>query len=145
MLTNFLPDHCCGGRTRTCDLQVMSLASYQLLHSAIFTILQSLWIYHLLECECKGTTFFSINQISFWKKFVIHIFHSLNLTAIFGYWHVWQLYSHTLEIYCFNKYTFLRLIKIGQKEQKILSYRSFFNDSSAKGDLLNGNRCQMID
>ncbi len=25
----------CGGRTRTCDLQVMSLASYQLLHSAI--------------------------------------------------------------------------------------------------------------
>ena len=29
---------CCGGRTRTCDLQVMSLASYQLLHSAILTI-----------------------------------------------------------------------------------------------------------
>ena len=28
----------CGGRTRTCDLQVMSLASYQLLHSAILTI-----------------------------------------------------------------------------------------------------------
>ena len=29
-------DFCsCGGRTRTCDLQVMSLASYQLLHSAI--------------------------------------------------------------------------------------------------------------
>ena len=27
LLTNFLPDHCCGGRTRTCDLQVMSLAS----------------------------------------------------------------------------------------------------------------------
>ena len=26
----------CGGRTRTCDLQVMSLASYQLLHSAIY-------------------------------------------------------------------------------------------------------------
>ena len=25
----------CGGRTRTCDLQVMSLASYQLLHTAI--------------------------------------------------------------------------------------------------------------
>ena len=32
---NFLPDYCCGGRTRTCDLQVMSLASYQLLHTAI--------------------------------------------------------------------------------------------------------------
>ncbi len=36
-----LPDFCklpftgCGGRTRTCDLQVMSLASYQLLHSAM--------------------------------------------------------------------------------------------------------------
>ena len=29
----------CGGRTRTCDLQVMSLASYQLLHSAIFIVL----------------------------------------------------------------------------------------------------------
>ena len=27
----------CGGRTRTCDLQVMSLASYQLLHSAMFS------------------------------------------------------------------------------------------------------------
>ena len=26
----------CGGRIRTCDLQVMSLASYQLLHSAMF-------------------------------------------------------------------------------------------------------------
>ena len=30
----------CGGRTRTCDLQVMSLASYQLLHSAILTMFQ---------------------------------------------------------------------------------------------------------
>ena len=37
---------CCGGRTRTCDLQVMSLASYQLLHSAMFLI-----------CGCKGTAF----------------------------------------------------------------------------------------
>ena len=36
----------CGGRTRTCDLQVMSLASYQLLHSAIFLI-----------CGCKGMHF----------------------------------------------------------------------------------------
>ncbi len=26
----------CGGRNRTCDLQVMSLASYQLLHSAMY-------------------------------------------------------------------------------------------------------------
>ena len=30
------PRSSCGGRIRTCDLQVMSLASYQLLHSAIF-------------------------------------------------------------------------------------------------------------
>ncbi len=30
-------DFSCGGRTRTCDLQVMSLASYQLLHSAIIS------------------------------------------------------------------------------------------------------------
>ena len=30
----------CGGRIRTCDLQVMSLASYQLLHSAMFLILR---------------------------------------------------------------------------------------------------------
>ena len=33
------PSGCCscGGRIRTCDLQVMSLASYQLLHSAMLT------------------------------------------------------------------------------------------------------------
>ena len=35
----------CGSPTRTNDLQVMSLASYQLLHPAIF-----------LFCECKGTS-----------------------------------------------------------------------------------------
>ncbi len=34
----------CGGRTRTCDLQVMSLASYQLLHSAMLFLLSG----------CKG-------------------------------------------------------------------------------------------
>ena len=37
----------CGGPTRTGDLQVMSLASYQLLHPAMF-----------LVCECKGRAFF---------------------------------------------------------------------------------------
>ena len=36
----------CGGPTRTGDLQVMSLASYQLLHPAMF-----------LVCECKGRHF----------------------------------------------------------------------------------------
>ena len=33
--TPHLPFVCCGGPTRTNDLQVMSLASYQLLHSAL--------------------------------------------------------------------------------------------------------------
>lgn len=47
----------CGGRTRTCDLQVMSLASYQLLHSAILTIAIRLTIEVFLNCECKGMTF----------------------------------------------------------------------------------------
>ena len=37
----------CGGRIRTCDLQVMSLASYQLLHSAMFFL-----------SGCKGTHLF---------------------------------------------------------------------------------------
>ncbi len=32
------PTFSCGGRIRTCDLQVMSLASYQLLHSAILNL-----------------------------------------------------------------------------------------------------------
>ena len=41
----------CGGRTRTCDLQVMSLASYQLLHSAMLIICA------FLDCECKGMKF----------------------------------------------------------------------------------------
>ena len=43
----------CGGRIRTCDLQVMSLASYQLLHSAMFFFLSG----------CKGTTIFVNTQI----------------------------------------------------------------------------------
>ena len=47
----------CGGRTRTCDLQVMSLASYQLLHSAMLFFLSG----------CKGTTIFLYTQL-FCKK-----------------------------------------------------------------------------
>ena len=43
----------CGDTTRTCDLQVMSLASYQLLHSAML----------FLNCECKGTVIFLNHQI----------------------------------------------------------------------------------
>ena len=45
--TSLLRHLSCGGRIRTCDLQVMSLASYQLLHSAML----------FLICECKGTAF----------------------------------------------------------------------------------------
>ena len=44
---------CCGDPTRTDDLQVMSLASYQLLHSAF-----SGEVFDLLPvCECKGIAF----------------------------------------------------------------------------------------
>ena len=35
LIFNDFGRYSCGGRTRTCDLQVMSLASYQLLHSAM--------------------------------------------------------------------------------------------------------------
>ena len=56
---NFLLNLSCGGRTRTCDLQVMSLASYQLLHAAILSTHYVL----ILNCECKGTAFFLINQM----------------------------------------------------------------------------------
>ena len=51
-----LPSFSCGGRTRTCDLQVMSLASYQLLHTAIYQTIFPI-------CECKGTTFILNHQI----------------------------------------------------------------------------------
>ncbi len=61
---------CCGGRTRTCDLQVMSLASYQLLHSAILTIcvIQNVDVMSLLNCECKGMAFL-LNLQMFWLLF----------------------------------------------------------------------------
>ena len=52
--TSFLS---CGGPTRTGDLQVMSLASYQLLHPAMLcTALVS-------QMRCKGKDFFPITQI----------------------------------------------------------------------------------
>ena len=61
----------CGGRTRTCDLQVMSLASYQLLHSAILTIcvIQNVVAMSLLNCECKGMAFL-LNLQMFWLLFL---------------------------------------------------------------------------
>ena len=37
LIINDFGRYSCGGRIRTCDLQVMSLASYQLLHSAMFS------------------------------------------------------------------------------------------------------------
>ena len=46
----------CGETTRTPDLKVMGLASYQLLHSAMS-------IYVFLKDECKGILFICINQI----------------------------------------------------------------------------------
>ena len=39
----------CGGRIRTCDLQVMSLASYQLLHSAMFFLKRVLRLFFELR------------------------------------------------------------------------------------------------
>ena len=46
----------CGCRTRTCDLQVMSLASYQLLQPAILIkINSSMNRSTFLNCECKGS------------------------------------------------------------------------------------------
>ena len=53
----------CGDTTRTCDLQVMSLASYQLLHSAML----------FLNCGCKGTHLFSNKQI-FPMFFAVFVF-----------------------------------------------------------------------
>ena len=51
---------CCGGRTRTCDLQVMSLASYQLLHSAILTIcvIQNVVVMSFSELRVQRYDFF---------------------------------------------------------------------------------------
>ena len=51
---------CCGCRTRTCDLQVMSLASYQLLQPAILTVCnyKISFVYSFLNCECKGRYLF---------------------------------------------------------------------------------------
>ena len=46
----------CGGRIRTCDLQVMSLASYQLLHSAM------LILGLFLKSAAKVLTFFEIRK-----------------------------------------------------------------------------------
>ena len=46
----------CGCRTRTCDLQVMSLASYQLLQPAILIKNNSSMNRGAsLNCECKGS------------------------------------------------------------------------------------------
>ena len=61
---SLLPSSSCGGRTRTCDLQVMSLASYQLLHSAMLIICA------FLDCVCKGMKF-SGNCKTFQRKSLV--------------------------------------------------------------------------
>lgn len=52
---------CCGDRDRTDDLKVMSLASYQLLHPAmfVFAVLSGLFP----DCECKVTTILGDEQV----------------------------------------------------------------------------------
>ena len=52
----------CGRGTRTSDLQVMSLASYQLLHPAIFV------------CGCKGTIKRAKNKIKMEENVFSDIF-----------------------------------------------------------------------
>lgn len=53
LIAKILRLKCCGDPTRTDDLQVMSLASYQLLHSAF-----SGEVFDLFPvCECKGIAF----------------------------------------------------------------------------------------
>ena len=54
--TNNFGRYSCGGRIRTCDLQVMSLASYQLLHSAMFSPI-FLWLVSFFFATAKVHTF----------------------------------------------------------------------------------------
>ena len=56
----FGPWLCCGGSTRTNDLQVMSLASYQLLHSAMLICYQH-WIDVLMLLLIKKKDLHQIN------------------------------------------------------------------------------------
>ena len=76
-LTNCaIPISCCGNRTRTCDLLVMSQTSYQLLHSAMVEIRSWTWtndlaitsraLYQLsyYDFDCKGTKLFQLYKIS---------------------------------------------------------------------------------
>ena len=56
----------CGGRTRTCDLQVMSLASYQLLHSAILKL-------SISQLRVQRYTVFCERANFRWKKLVFGV------------------------------------------------------------------------
>ena len=51
----------CGGPTRTNDLQVMSLASYQLLHSAICFLISSAKIVHFPRTAKQIADYFREN------------------------------------------------------------------------------------
>ena len=68
----------CGGPTRTNDLQVMSLASYQLLHSAILklSISQLRVQRYTVFCECANFRWkklmFGVNIFSFHYKLLVN-------------------------------------------------------------------------
>ena len=64
----------CGGPTRTGDLQVMSLASYQLLHSAIISIGVS------SRLRCKGRNFFFRLQVFRQKKWQKNAYRPISQT-----------------------------------------------------------------
>ncbi len=65
----------CGETTRTSGLKVMSLASYQLLHSAML----------FLKCECKGKCFISNHQKlwHFYIAFLIYVNENTLIHTIF--------------------------------------------------------------
>ena len=99
-------DISCGGRTRTCDLQVMSLASYQLLHSAILTTKFLRFRFTetnavFLNCECKGSGFmwdmqmFSQLFLSKCHFCAFNWFISFTIITFYANWNKWMLrYLH---------------------------------------------------
>ena len=69
----------CGGRTRTCDLQVMSLASYQLLHSAMLFFLIAGAKVRLFFVICKFLHDFLTRNIC---QYVLNVFSAVSDTVI---------------------------------------------------------------
>ena len=54
----------CGGRTRTCDLRVMSPTSYQLLHPAIFIFQRT----NILYIKSENNAILFLKKIKFSEK-----------------------------------------------------------------------------